>query len=284
LKFSEVWSFFLMAVEGSSRGGEFRPHPVFWDRLPADDKSEFIRLRNQLHQIQQSPSGKDPRVVNFRKELNTVLRFLERSESQREERCILCGIAFAGPFICVNTRLLKSFLGRCKSSINGGFQQMGYVAIKTKTKARACLVAVMRSLTNDPALLRQWTVRGASMAAEVCFVSSFPVALLPDIKQADLNNDRSSETFRPIYRQDKPPGQIRPFNERPFVPQAIDSYQVQRFSAFDDSEWNIAPQDHREVLSEFTFETRAFSMPGAVAETVDLDGDWVRMTNEWSTL
>jgi hypothetical protein len=72
-----------------------------------------------------------------------VLKFLEYSESHREERCILAGIAFAGPFICVNTRLLKSFLGRCKSSINGGFQQMGYVAIKTKTKARGCVAAVL---------------------------------------------------------------------------------------------------------------------------------------------
>jgi hypothetical protein len=264
-----------------SRLGEFRPHPVFWERLPTDDKAEFIRLRNQLHQTQQTPPGKDPRVVNFRKELLTVLKFLERSESYREERCILAGIAFAGPFICVNTRLLKSFLGRCKSSINGGFQQMGYVAIKTKTKARACIVTVMRPLINDPGLLRQWTVRGASPGAESCFVSSFPVSLLPEIGQSDLNLEHPPQPFRHIPTPPKP--SHRPMVEaRPYVPIVLDSCSVQRFAAFDDSEWNIPLHDDREFVSEFTLEMRSFSIPGSIAQTVDLDRDWVRMTNEWS--
>jgi hypothetical protein len=162
---------------------------------------------------------------------------------------------------------------------------MGYVAIKTKTKARACLVSVMRALTNDPALLRQWTVRGASMSAEVCFVSSFPVSLLPDIKPADLNLERSSETFRPLYHPLNLAGQIRPLVERPFPPIVVpEPYQVQRFAAFDDSEWNIPMAEPREFANEFTFETTSFNVPGTVAEAVNLEGDWVRMTNEWSTL
>jgi hypothetical protein len=161
---------------------------------------------------------------------------------------------------------------------------MGYVAIKTKTKARACLVSVMRALTNDPALLRQWTVRGASISAEVCFVSSFPVSLLPDIKQGDLNMERSSETFRPLYRPLNLAGQIRPLVERPFSQPLPEPFQVHKFNAFDDSEWNIPMAEPREFLGEFSFERTSFNVPGTVAETVDLDGDWVRMTNEWATL
>ena len=179
----------------SSKGADFQPPPLFWGRLPLEEKTEFIKLRNQLHSNQKQ-SAKDSRVITFQKELSTVLEFTERDDIYREERCILTGIAFAGSIICVNTRLLKSFLGRCKSSINSGFQQMGYVAIKTKTKARICVVTVLKSLTNDPTLLRQWTVRGVSNNAESCFKSKFNIALLPEITPNDLNIDNHTPMTR----------------------------------------------------------------------------------------
>jgi hypothetical protein len=208
-----------------------------------------------------------------------VLKFLEYNESHREERCILAGIAFAGPFICVNTRLLKSFLGRCKSSINGGFQQMGYVAIKTKTKARACIVAVLRSLTNDPSLLRQWTVRGASPSAEACFVSSFPVHLLPDVSNADLNLDHPTASPRPLYQ---PPKAVESPASRPVVQCLPGACAIQCFSAFDDSDWSIPAQQGIELSSDLAWDINPYAF--ATTMSVDVDADWVRITNEGSTL
>ena len=274
--------------QSSARNIDFHPHPVFWNRISKEDQSEFIRLRSQLHQYQKS-YGKDPRVVTFRNELGMVLKFIERDEVHREERSILTGIAFAGPFICVNTRLLKQFLGRCKSSINGGFQQMGYVAIRTKTKARNCIVAFMKSLTSEPSLLRQWTVRGASQSAEVCFVSSFPMELLPEITPSDLNVDTHSQnmiqTVSLKNHQQRANTQIKAIDfveqrqkyETFYPPKFIpESYSVESFSAFDDTEWNIMPQ---EESSKWDFND--LSIPRSVSNTVDISTDWINLTNDW---
>ena len=162
---------------------------TYWSQLTLEDKMEFLKLRTKLHETQKA-SMKDRRLVSFSNEMATILKFLERDERCREQRCVLSGVAFAGPYICVNTRQLKSFLGRCKSSINGSLQQLGYVAVRTKSKARACVLAVMPILANDPNLLRQWTVRGASSDALFCFVSRFQPDPLPVILPEDLNEDK----------------------------------------------------------------------------------------------
>ena len=166
----------------------------YWNRLSTEDQLEFTSLRSHFHQSQKMPT-KDRRLVSFSNELSVILKFIERSESTREIRTILCGVAFGGPFICVNTRQLKNFLGRCKSSINGSFQQLGYVAVRTKSKARDCVLAIIPSLINDQDILRQWTVRCACDSAMFCFVTSIPNLVFPEITEDDLNDDHHT---RPV--------------------------------------------------------------------------------------
>ena len=161
----------------------------YWNSLSHEDRAEFIKLRNQLHESQKT-SVKDRRLVSFSNEMTSIHAFLERSDVGHEQRSVLAGVAFAGPFICVNTRQLKSFLGRCKSSINGSLQQLGYVAVRTKSKARTCVLSILPSLANEPNLLRQWTVRGASNDAHFCLVSRFQPNPLPTITPDDLNDER----------------------------------------------------------------------------------------------
>lgn len=165
----------------------------FWNILSQDDRNEYLRLRQSFHNGQKV-SSKDRRIATFRKELNIVLQYLERSPENMEARCILIGVCFVGPLICVNTRQLKAFLSRCKSSINGSFQQLGYVALKTKAKARNCCIAVLPSLQNYQTVLRQWTVRVAGDEAQFCFVSSFPFVGLPEITEDDLFDEKPKPT------------------------------------------------------------------------------------------
>jgi len=160
----------------------------YWNNLSPSDKTEFQRLRNNFHQSQKM-SSKDRRLVSFSNELITILKFIERSESGRENRTVLVGVCFAGPFIGVNTRQLKNFLGRCKSSINGSFQQLGYVALRTKSKARTCVLSIIPSLINDQNILRQWTVRCAADDAQFCFITNLRSLVLPTITSEDLNDE-----------------------------------------------------------------------------------------------
>lgn len=213
-----------------------------WNQLSQDDKSEYIRIREEFHQNQKVTS-KDRRVVTFRKELLTVLQFLERGPDNLETRCILTGICFAGPIVCVNTRQLKSFLCRCKSSINGSFQQLGYLALKTKSKTRSCVVAVLPSLMNHQNILRQWTVRVVSDEAQFCFVSSFSNAKIPvKIEEDDLffeKNMTDSAAIQPpprqfpmqmpFYQQQQYNMMNMPFNYNPPMVNSLSQPNLQAF-------------------------------------------------------
>jgi len=127
-------------------------------QLSPDDLSEFNKLKEYFHQ-QQSTKQSDRHVSSFPQEIQKIIMFIERRVDDRENRAIASGLAYNGSFICVNTRQLKHFIGRCKSSINSGFQQLGYSSLKTKSRAHACLLSVLPSLSNDVISSRQWTVR-----------------------------------------------------------------------------------------------------------------------------
>jgi hypothetical protein len=176
------------------------PVPLaFWNLLSQDDRAEYVRLRNGFRHGQKI-SSKDRRVITFRQELTLVIQFLERTTDNLEARCTVTGVCFAGGVVCVNTRQLKTLLNRCKSSINGSFQQLGYVAVRTKSKARGCVVGVLPSLQKDPVLLKQWTARVVSPEASFCFVSSFSGAGLPEITDADLIEERPPREQQPRVR------------------------------------------------------------------------------------
>jgi hypothetical protein len=130
------------------------------------------------------------------------MKFLERSPENLENRSIVTGVCFAGRIVCVNTRQLKQFLNRCKSSINGSFQQLGYVALRTKAKARQCVINVLPALQNEQNILRQWTVRVVSEEAQFCFVSAFCNIPLPEITSDDLLDERkprSANSRQPLF-------------------------------------------------------------------------------------
>jgi hypothetical protein len=162
------------------------PGPVgIWNSLSQEDRTEYFRIRGIFHHGQKMPP-KDRCIITFRHELTIVMQYLNRSPDNVEARCIVVGVCFVGGIACINTRQLKTFLNRCKSSINGSFQQLGYVALRTKSKARSCVAAALPALRHDQYLLRQWTSRIVSEVAPVCFVSSLRGIVFPEISDADL--------------------------------------------------------------------------------------------------
>lgn len=180
-----------------SRMNDISLPPQYWNVLSQDDRCEFMRLKASFRQAPKVTS-KDYRVVTFSKELSVVIRYLERSPENMEARCVLVGVCFVGPYVCVNTRQLKTFLGRCKSSINGSFQQLGYVALKTKAKAKACVITALPSLQNHQGILRQWTVRYVSEDMNLCFFTSFSPVGMPPIVEGDLYDERKSRTTKHV--------------------------------------------------------------------------------------
>jgi hypothetical protein len=163
---------------------------AIWNRLTQDDQTEYLRLRLELHQTKR-PGRTQHRLVTFYKELLTVLSFIERRPEGIEERSIISGAAFAGTYICLNTRQLKAFTGRCKASINGSFLDIGYTGLLARSKTRSCVLACLPSLDDHYVNLRQWRVRCASSAAKFCFCSSFTGLEKPVLCEKDIEPPRN---------------------------------------------------------------------------------------------
>ena len=164
----------------------------FWDDLPDEDKNEYQILRDSFHQQHLMHSKGRSNSFSFQNDLRNVLAYIERNPENQEARSIVCGVWFGNSYVCVNTRQLKYLIGKCKSSINNGFQHLGYVS--SKSKVRNCLISSLPNLLNDPTLMRQWTVRCADSNAlpiKKLLMSSQQRPLLPT-PQINLNFHREA--------------------------------------------------------------------------------------------
>jgi hypothetical protein len=150
---------------------------TYWGLLSEDDRLEYMRLSRRFFVDQKLSAlvraGRERREVVFMKEVLAVLQYIERSSENTEVRSIVTGLCFHGPFVCINTRALKGILCRCKSSINGLFQELGYGQRRARHDREFVMLA-MPSLRKDLGVLRQWTIRQVADHSMFCFVSKIP--------------------------------------------------------------------------------------------------------------
>jgi len=147
------------------------PPMIFWNSLSNDDKSAYIALKDAFHGNSSVPKVRHQ--ATFHQDLSLIHSYIERRTDQSDIRSIVCGIYFGGKFICVNTRQLKYLLGRCKSSINNGLQQLGYISAKNRIKP--AIVTVLPALLHESNILRQWTLRCSENDSTPALMSSRPI-------------------------------------------------------------------------------------------------------------
>lgn len=156
------------------------PEPTI--TLSRADAAEYCRLKESFVHSQNS-GIRDRRGNSFKNEIETIIRYVDRRPEGRESRALATGLIRAGSFLCVNSQRLKSFVCRCKSSINNGFQQLGYESVKARNQANSCLASTLPSLSkNNPNLSRQWTVRTME-------TSKNPIAVIHSTSSARLKHE-----------------------------------------------------------------------------------------------
>jgi hypothetical protein len=140
-----------------------------WLELSDYDRHRYNELRLFFRQ-QQKDCLRERRTSPFPGEITSILAFTDQPTPGRDSRCIVAGIACLGPDIAVNTQQFKHLVGRCKSSIDGGFQQIGYDVVRNRAAARERIARIIPALRVES--VRQWTVRCASDDASACFYSA----------------------------------------------------------------------------------------------------------------
>ena len=132
--------------------------PKFFSMLDEKDQNHYRRLRTALSShICRNRRGK--RLETFAEKLATIYQFCVRGNDSDWRRCLVCGVCWIPNGIAVNTRQLGILIDKCKSSINGSLQKMGYSTLQSRSDSAAAVAEAIPALKDDFAELREWTVR-----------------------------------------------------------------------------------------------------------------------------
>ena len=134
------------------------PCPIYWDKLNDIDKASYILLRQTLS----SPVCKNRRnrsAETFQEIIEAIKSFVVRNKEDDINRGLVCGLVWIGNDIAINIRQLRLLLSKCKSSINGSFQMIGYSTIPQNAESTTLLLNTFPFLKNNFGEMRQWTIR-----------------------------------------------------------------------------------------------------------------------------
>lgn len=158
--------------------------PSYFDILTAQDKQAFQVLRNSLTPVL-TRSSKEKMPENFQTILSSLSDFVNRRQEDKWKRSLVCGFVQLGNKIGLNTRQLQLVINKCKSSINAGFQSIGYFTVPTEPEDTSALISVFPFLKINCIEARQWTMRQSK------FVKSQPVVSPPLITEPQSYNKAS---------------------------------------------------------------------------------------------
>ncbi|OHT16485.1 hypothetical protein TRFO_02766 [Tritrichomonas foetus] len=137
--------------------------PKHYNLLSESDKHLYTHLRSTLSShICRNRRGK--RIETFAEMLATIQNFCIRGDGDDWRRCLVCGIVWLQNGVAVNTRQLGLLIDKCKSSINGSLQKMGYNTLPNRSDSSEALIEVIPQLRNSFSEVREWTVRLFSAA------------------------------------------------------------------------------------------------------------------------
>jgi hypothetical protein len=175
-----------------------------WSSLSPQERSEYLDLKYHFHH-DLAPNEKDRNLRHFRKDVHSILDFINSTTGNREHRAIVCGLAAHGRFLCIHQSQLKQFMGRCKSSINGSFRRLGFSQLDVKRDSLSNLVAALPSLEYEPSAQKQWSVRQRLGAEGESAADAFAPPFLGELPK---RQPRSSEPPPFVFSVGSPPIEI----------------------------------------------------------------------------
>lgn len=135
--------------------------PKFLVLLCESDKSQYFELKSFFHK-DLSKSRRGHRIDNFTEKLKKVRRYIYHNSSDVWKRSMVCGIIFLKEAIAINITQLMHLFGRCKSSINGSLQMLGF-SVKPFTPEINKEIEEIIPSKNDYFESKKWTVRIGSL-------------------------------------------------------------------------------------------------------------------------
>ena len=132
--------------------------PVHWELLSQYDLEGYISLR-KLFGVEVRKSKKGERLESFLLNMKQIRCYIERGDQNDWKRSIVCGIVFLSNSIAINIQQLRLLFGKCKSSINGSLQQLGYSALPPGKDLSPEFLYRIPFFRKNSSELKKWTIR-----------------------------------------------------------------------------------------------------------------------------
>jgi hypothetical protein len=150
--------------------------PPHFNLLTDHDRAHYLVLRDRFRG-EVSKSKKGERLDSFTEKLKEIKRFTDRGDEDDWKRSFVCGVFFlSSNALAVSIQQFRVLLGRCKSSINGSLQQLGYTADPPPQNLTPDFLSKIPQDRRDMGDLKKWTIRRSRIEVELA-VEPFVICL-----------------------------------------------------------------------------------------------------------
>jgi hypothetical protein len=132
--------------------------PKYFSLLSEADQARYLELKT-IVKSNQCPIRRGHRLESFKDDISSIREFCLRYDGDDWKRCAACGICWLPIGVAINNHQLSILLEKCKSSINGCLQKIGYSAMQSRTDSSGPLSDALPVLKDNLTEQREWTVR-----------------------------------------------------------------------------------------------------------------------------
>ena len=132
--------------------------PLYWEKLSTQDQNEY-KIMKEMLSSSKCKNRRNKSAETFQDVLNTIKLYVMRGDGNDLNRGIVCGLYWDGNDLAINTRQLRILLDRCKSSINGSLQMIGYTSPSSNSDQSTKLINIFPQWKDRFQEMRQWTIR-----------------------------------------------------------------------------------------------------------------------------
>ncbi|KAH0802455.1 potassium/sodium hyperpolarization-activated cyclic nucleotide-gated channel 1 [Histomonas meleagridis] len=132
--------------------------PNYWELLTEEDKVRYLELQKKFSSSEYK-NRRNKSKETFQTLIDQIKSFVVRDDGNIIQRSLVCGIVWLDHGIAINTHQLCLLTDKCKSSINGSFQLIGYGTVPVGAESSSDLINTFPFLKNNFPELRQWTIR-----------------------------------------------------------------------------------------------------------------------------
>ena len=135
-------------------------NPAYFQQLSYPDQEEYHKLKEKIHEIVER-NGRSRFCKGFGEIVNKIKSYIVKGDQDDAKRSLVCGILWLDndSQLALNTKELCFLIGKCKSTVNAGFQSLGYKTSPINPESAAKLAETFPFLKERFEFARKWTLR-----------------------------------------------------------------------------------------------------------------------------